>query len=107
MKNVIFIVGLLLLSFQCLAGTSTGLISVIVVNAQDQVLVLAGPISGSPECATFERFVVDLSTENGKAMYSLILSAQAQSKKIRILGKNVCNVRSNAESIQYVEVIGL
>ena len=85
-------------------GESIGKITNLVVNRYDEVLVEAGVINGSPECATENRFVADLNTDHGRAMYSMMLTAQAQGKEIRIVGQNICNIRVDYESIQFVGI---
>jgi len=87
------------------AGTSTGNIQILGVNAFNQSLILAGTITDAPICATFNRFALDITSESGKAMYSLAVTAQAQNKKIRIVGQNNCNIRGDAESVQYLEIV--
>ena len=86
------------------AGRSFGEVEVLGVNAFGQVLVKAGDRGeATPECSNdYDRFVADLNTEHGKAMYSLLLAAQAQGLKVNIGGQDNCNVRSNAETIQWV-----
>lgn len=90
------------------ATTSSGYISVLGVNKANQTLV---NLDSSPDyvaCASqFKRFVADLTSEHGQAMYSLILSAQAQNKKIKIWGTSSCDIRGDAESIQFVEMLEL
>jgi len=57
----------------------------------------------SPYCVTVpERLAADLKTEHGKAMYSLLLSAQAQGLDVLIGGRNICSARTGVEDIQYV-----
>jgi hypothetical protein len=104
-RILIIAVLILLLSSNVYAGTSTGKITILGVNKYDQALVFAGEITDAPECSSWGRFVADLSTNHGRAMYSMMLTARAQGKQIRIVGQNICNVRVDAESIQYIEVV--
>lgn len=87
------------------AGDSIGEVNILGVNRFDEVLVQTDGVENFAECATFKRYVLDLSTEHGRSMYALILSVQAQGKKLRIVGKGVCDIRSDGESIQYMELV--
>ena len=109
MKMKILAVCVFILGFNDVfaAGSSVGKVGVVAVNAFGQVLVKAGDRGGeAPSCSVnFDRFVADLNTEHGKAMFSIILAAQAQGLNIRIGGTNQCDVRSDAETIQFVNLV--
>lgn len=103
--NRLLIVFLVFVSYTTYAGDTVGTISDLVVNDQDQVLIAVGEMSNLDECASLSKYVLDLTTIHGKAMYSMILSAQAQKKPIKIAGSKQCNIRSNAESVRYVRIV--
>jgi len=90
------------------AGVGTGKINFLAVNDFAQVQVETSIQNGNavkPECSTDnDRFVADLNTEQGKAMFSILLAAQAQGLNVIIGGKNNCNVRDGVETIQYVTI---
>ncbi len=94
------------LSFDVLSGNTSGKIAVLGVNRFDEALVKTDGTENYQECAAeFKRYVADLNTNYGRAMYSMMLSAKAQKKSIKITGKNLCDVRDDAESIQYIEIL--
>ena len=104
-----FVIFLLVFSFNNVfaQGVSTGRVEVIAVHAFGEVIVRAGDRgSNAPSCsAAFDRFVADLTTEHGQAMFSVILAAQAQGQQVSIRGTNQCDLRSNAETIQFVNLV--
>jgi len=51
-----------------------------------------------------DRFVADLNTEQGKAIFSILLAAQAQGLDVVMAGKNNCNIRAGVETIQYITI---
>lgn len=90
----------------CVASESIGNINILGVNAFDEALIQLTDNDSYAVCAqNFRRYAADLKTENGRSMYSLMMSAQAQGKKLKIVGKNKCDVRGDAESIQYIEIL--
>ena len=109
MKKIKLVISLVLLlgSSNVFAGSATGKVTFLAVNDQDQVHVITETRGTSiPSCVTTDsdRLVTDLATEHGKAIYSLLLSAQAQGLDVQIGGKNSCNIRTGMETIQYVIV---
>ncbi len=94
------------LSTNTIASNSTGTINILGINRYDEVLVQTTDNDDYATCASsFKRYAADLNTDHGRSMFSLMLAAKAQSKPIYISGTGVCDVRNDAESIQYVEII--
>ncbi|WP_045825407.1 hypothetical protein [Teredinibacter turnerae] len=57
----------------------------------------------APDCNTYaHRWVIDLSTDEGKAQYSLLLAAQMSDKTVNVGGKANCNLWDNSETVHWV-----
>lgn len=104
MKNLTFIFTLILISFATTSGeTPSGLIRQIMVHSGDIVIFNAGEHSNKPECSTVgSDWALSLSSEKGKAMYALLLSASAQGLPITVIGENACNAWGDRESPHYM-----
>jgi hypothetical protein len=61
--------------------------------------------SNSPSCATdsLGRFATTLTTEAGKAIYSMALAAQASGKTLEVFGKGTC-IAGSLEEIDYIRI---
>lgn len=58
-----------------------------------------------PACATENtRFVADLSTPGGQAMAAAILAAQMAGHTVTIMGRGVCDIWPDTESIAYINI---
>lgn len=53
-------------------------------------------------CATTNRYGVDVSTDQGKAIASAILSAKASNATVRVVGKGVCSIHLDSEDVNYI-----
>jgi hypothetical protein len=80
MKNIVAGI-LFILPFAAQAGSSYGTVASLVVNVYDQVLISTSDMTNLDACATVGGFIADLKAEHGKAMYAILLSAQAQHKR--------------------------
>lgn len=92
----------------CYSGESTGVATGPVVQ-DGLVLFYAGPHTNAPTCSggtgtTIGEWAFDGKTDAGKVMLSVLLSAQARGKAISVLGKNVCDVWGDRESVLYIYV---
>ena len=58
--------------------------------------------TNNPTCATGLRMAVNLSTDAGKAIYSLALSAQTSGRKVFGKGTGACDIEANKDSIRYI-----
>lgn len=73
------------------AGSSSGQVTVITAHNGDTIIFSAGLHQNKPPCSTIgEEWAFSLSTPSGKAMYSLLLSAQAQGLSVTTYGVNDC-----------------
>ncbi len=93
------------------AGQSTGLVSSIRVHnpnptygsSSGVVMFAAGSNSASP-CAIKTEWAFSLSTETGKAMYDLLLSAAQNQLPVTVVGSNLCSAWSDRESPYHISI---
>ncbi len=85
------------------AGTDFNVtISQIEIEGQGHFFVyLASTISGSPSCASLPAtgFVVDGTTNAGRAVLSVIQTAYALGKTVNVYGNNQCDVHVGYETV--------
>ena len=80
------------------AGTSSGLVTVLYVHSGDAVMFGAGPINNRLACSIAgDEWAFSLTTPTGRAMYALLLSAQAQGKAISVKGNGQCSAWQDRE----------
>lgn len=85
------------------AGSSTGTVAQILVVTGDVVTFSAGSHQGKSACSTTaDDWAFSLTTASGKAMYALLLSAQAQGKSIGVVGTQACTAWPDRETPQYI-----
>lgn len=90
------------------AGQSTGKVEHIISNSGGQIFFRAGDMPQQPGCSQ-NAWAFDMNGANaagGKAMLAVIIAAQAQGKQITVIGKGVCDVWGDRESVSYVVVAG-
>lgn len=93
----------LFFSMTAVAGWSSGQIKTILITKNNMLFFESGIKNQPPNCQTVpNQWAIDLSTASGKAIYALILSAQAQGKEIVVVGQNFCTVWPDRESIDYL-----
>lgn len=63
-----------------------------------------GPRTARPACASEDRWVINLSTQAGQAMYAAVLTAIASGRKIAVHGAGTCSVWGDTESVTYIQV---
>lgn len=85
------------------AGEQTGKITQIVVRASDNLhyFTLEGPSSGKPTCASMGYWMIK--NENsvaGRSQLSILHSAQAQQKPIRVIGAGTCTRWPDGEDVE-------
>jgi hypothetical protein len=96
----------------CLAGHSGGTggdIYSVKIHKTDTIPVLmftTSPYLEPPTCngSPATEWAVTLD-EFGKSVYSLVLSAQAQGRKVSINGMHSCNDWGDRESIQHITIV--
>ena len=98
-----------LMSTLVLAGEGNGSVEIEHVgtyNSKDLVFFFTSTHTGQPSCNSYRsRWVLDVSTSVGKAQYSLLLSAQAAGKNVRIWGANTCSLWVDSETASVVGYI--
>jgi hypothetical protein len=91
-----------LLSAGSNAGEQTGKVSQIIVRGSDNLhyFVLEGPSANKPSCAKNTYWMIrDENSAAGKSQISILLSAQAQQKTIRIVGSGSCTRWVDGEDV--------
>lgn len=95
---------LFLLSTFCFAGNSAGKIEQIMVHQGDYVMFRVGAHHDKPSCSTAGAdWALSLSSEKGRAMYALLLSAASQNHSVTVVGSNTCSW-PDRESPNYIYV---
>ncbi len=86
-------------------NTSEGQVLSILVHTGDAVMFSAGERKNNNKmaCSKVENdWAFSLKTPTGKAMYALILSAQAQGRKISVVGTCDCSAWVDRETAYYI-----
>lgn len=87
------------------AGSSTGLVTALKVHTGDVVMFAAGSIGQRAACGVAgDEWAISLNTPTGKAIYALLLSANAQGKQVLVTGSNACNAWSDRETPYWVQL---
>ena len=106
MNRIILALYLALSSIAANAGTGSGLVKIQFVGkfgGHDIVFFFTDSHESAPSCNDYKsRWALDISTDLGRAQYSLLLSAQAQSKPVVINGSAICNLYANSETVAHV-----
>ena len=101
-------IGLLSTIVPATAGTVTGTIQWVIARSTDGLTyaMINGTSSGKPACATQGYWVIeDENSEAGKKQYAMLLLAQATGATITVVGNNTCTRWSDAEDIEYIELL--
>jgi hypothetical protein len=86
------------------AGSSSGRIIVLMAHVHDIVIFeTAGDHADRPACSLgSNQWALSLSTLTGRAMYALLLSAQAQGKEVHVMGSGLCDAWGDRERPLYI-----
>lgn len=104
MKKILSALLMLQASF-VFAGTGSGQVTHIMVIENDAVIFSVEQHLDKPACSTVrDDWAVSLTTETGKAMYALLLSAAAQNQSVEINGKNDCIDWHDRETPLWIQV---
>lgn len=99
----------LFLSTNVYAGTQLGTVGYIIVRASDGLVyfTLKGDAKvGSPSCARNSYWMIkDENSNSGKFQYSMVLSAQASGKTIRVTGMNSCTRWGDGEDVNSIQIL--
>jgi hypothetical protein len=87
------------------AGIVTSEVDFVQVGATENraVVQFVQPPSNSAACATDPRMAIVLDTQNGKAMYNMLLTAKASGKAVYASGSGSCH--RNLEFISYLRLL--
>ncbi len=55
-------------------------------------------------CNSSFRYAVDATKPEGKAVMAIVLMAQARGKSVTVVGKSVCDVHGDAETVSWIAV---
>jgi hypothetical protein len=83
------------------AGSSSGKVTTLIINASNYLFFTAGAKTGSPVCGNNNQWAINLATTQGKNIYALLLSAQALDKTVTVYGNNTCNNWGDREDVLY------
>lgn len=83
------------------AGSSSGKVTTLIVNASNYLFFTVGTKIGSPVCGNNNEWAINLGTAQGKSIYALLLAAKAQDKTVYIAGNNTCNNWGDREDVLY------
>lgn len=107
-------IGILLFCSFTNAGTASGKIKNLLVhtdagNGQGMFMfTIIGQRDGVPACSTVNNgkdWALSLEKESGRAIYSLLLTAQSQGKEVFVLGRGNCNSWGDREEPHYINMI--
>lgn len=89
------------------AGNSVGKVAELMIHQGDVVIFTAGPHVSKPACSTSgDGWALSLANETGKAMYALLLSAQARGQLVSVNGTGSCSAWADREAPRYLYVNG-
>ena len=105
MKKLLFII-LFSLTFPAFSGTGSGKAIVQYVGpweGREFLFFFTEDRQSPPNCNSYSgRWVIDIATEKGKALYKVILDAQKQGKNIKVVGTDDCNTWGNSETVKSI-----
>lgn len=102
MKKVILGLVLFCSAFGSMAGTSTGKVTSVIVNASNFLFFTAGTKTGSPSCGQNDQWAISLDTAKGKSVYVLILAARASDTAVTVVGTAACAGWGDREDVLYI-----
>lgn len=87
------------------AGTSGGVVTLLMAHAHDIVIFSAGTHERKPSCSVInDEWALSLTTPTGKAMYAILLLAKAQGKTVSVQGTGVCTAWLDRETPMYIQI---
>lgn len=100
-QKITFVVCSIAFACSAHAGTSSGKVTTMIINASNFLFFTAGTKTGSPSCGNNNQWAINLATAQGKTIYAMLLSAQAQDKTVTVYGNNTCNNWGDREDVLY------
>ncbi|GLS27786.1 hypothetical protein [Marinibactrum halimedae] len=107
-------IAILLISNSSIAGTASGQVTEIIAHTDGGnghgvfMFYIEGQRDNTPPCSTVgggKAWAMSLEKESGRAMYSLLLSAQAQGKTVSVFGRGNCDSWGDREEPHYINLI--
>jgi hypothetical protein len=94
------------LASNALAGASSGPVTALLVHEPSVVMFEAGPHTAKPACSTVgNQWALSLNSPAGKAMYALLLMAQATGKQVAVQGSGGCTSWGDRETPTYLYLV--
>lgn len=95
-----------IISHGALAGDITGKVSRLLTNdAGLHWVYITGTVSNKPACSLYSGFAIkDENSAYGKAQFSMLLTAFATGKDVKITGANICTRNGAQEDISKIEL---
>jgi len=88
----------------CFAATVTSTVNFVQVNVPNRAYVqFDTKPANPPACATDPRMFIDLTTDAGKAMYNMALTAKASGKRLFSAGTGTCS--TTFEKVNYMRLL--
>ncbi|MES9957655.1 MAG: hypothetical protein ABW086_11430 [Sedimenticola sp.] len=96
-----------------MAGTSNGYVTSVLVTTDGgnghgvAMFNIDGQRDNPPSCGSIhggKSWAISLEHESGRGIYSLILSAHSQKRRVYVNGRGNCNSWGDREEPKYVEV---
>lgn len=90
-----------------IAGSQIGKVSYILVRASDGLIyfMMTGTPENRPPCATINYWMIkDENSNAGKQQLSLLLSAQAAGRTIRVFGLDSCTRWIDGEDVNFIQI---
>ena len=90
-----------------IAGTQTGLVKDVYIRDSDGLILVDvfGTATNHPACALQTYWIIpNETTDSGKRLYAMLLSAQLAGRSVTIQGKDTCTRWPDGEDIDVVGV---
>jgi hypothetical protein len=88
------------------SGSATGVVNGLLVEGNGTsaqvALAYVSNYTGGPACATTHAFTIDLTTNQGRAEFSVLLTARQTGATVQVAGQGTCNLWSNSEDVSYI-----
>ena len=113
MKYIKIVMLLMVFSANCIAGSGSGKITMLHVDARNGygedgvVMFTIENRTNAPACATVgpvPQWAFSLETASGKAMLSLLLSAEARDMPVKVEGFDDCAVWPDRERPKFIRI---
>lgn len=101
MKKILIATFFCFQALGAMAGTSSGKVTTLIVNASNYLFFNAGVKQQSPVCGNNDQWAINLSTPKGKSIYAMLLAAKAQDRNVWVYGNNTCDEWGDREDVLY------